>query len=83
MQAGFTASKVSWLKRHEPDNRARTATILLPYDCINCRFTRVIAAMEASERQGRRGDGPRAENLHVHVRVRACEHLLVCVRPCA
>lgn len=38
MQAGFTASKVSWLKRHEPDNRARTATILLPYDCINCRF---------------------------------------------
>lgn len=33
--AGFTASKILWLKHHEPDNYARLASILLPHDYIN------------------------------------------------
>ena len=33
--AGFTASKILWLKNHEPENYARLAAILLPHDYIN------------------------------------------------
>ncbi len=33
--AGFTASKILWLKEHEPDHYARLSTILLPHDYIN------------------------------------------------
>ncbi|HEY3857577.1 MAG TPA: xylulokinase [Verrucomicrobiae bacterium] len=32
---GFTASKILWLKRHEPKNFARLATVLLPHDYLN------------------------------------------------
>jgi xylulokinase len=33
--AGFTASKILWLKNHEPENYAKLATILLPHDYLN------------------------------------------------
>lgn len=33
--AGFTASKVLWLKEHEPQHYERLATILLPHDYLN------------------------------------------------
>jgi len=33
--AGFTASKLLWLKQHEPQNYERLATVLLPHDYIN------------------------------------------------
>ena len=32
---GFTASKILWLKRHEPKNFARLSTVLLPHDYLN------------------------------------------------
>jgi D-xylulose kinase len=32
---GFTASKILWLKKQEPKNFARLATILLPHDYLN------------------------------------------------
>ncbi len=32
---GFTASKILWLKKHEPANFARLATVLLPHDYLN------------------------------------------------
>jgi xylulokinase len=32
---GFTASKILWLKKHEPKNFAKLATILLPHDYLN------------------------------------------------
>jgi xylulokinase len=32
---GFTASKILWLKRKEPGNFARLATVLLPHDYLN------------------------------------------------
>lgn len=35
MLPGFTAPKILWLKRHEPDNFARLATVLLPHDYLN------------------------------------------------
>ena len=31
---GFTASKILWLKEHEPGNYARLATVLLPHDYL-------------------------------------------------
>src|SRR5882762_8433488 len=33
--AGFTASKILWLKKHEPENYLRLATVLLPHDYLN------------------------------------------------
>lgn len=36
---GFTASKVLWLKRHEPASYARLRWILLPHDWVNFRLT--------------------------------------------
>ncbi len=35
MLPGFTAPKILWLKRHEPKNFARLATVLLPHDYLN------------------------------------------------
>ncbi|HVU99853.1 MAG TPA: xylulokinase [Verrucomicrobiae bacterium] len=32
---GFTASKILWLKEHEPENYQRLATVLLPHDYLN------------------------------------------------
>lgn len=32
---GFTASKILWLKKHEPKNFKRLATVLLPHDYLN------------------------------------------------
>jgi len=32
---GFTASKILWLKKHEPKNYKKLATILLPHDYLN------------------------------------------------
>src|SRR5689334_18516885 len=32
---GFTASKILWLKKHEPKNFARLASVLLPHDYLN------------------------------------------------
>lgn len=32
---GFTASKILWLKKHEPKNFSRLATVLLPHDYLN------------------------------------------------
>lgn len=33
--AGFTASKILWLKQHEPENFARLRWVLLPHDYLN------------------------------------------------
>src|SRR5215813_11122310 len=33
--AGFTASKILWLKKHEPGNYAKLRWVLLPHDYIN------------------------------------------------
>ena len=38
---GYTAPKLLWLKDNEPDNFARTQTVLLPHDYINFHLTNV------------------------------------------
>ncbi len=47
---GFTASKILWLKRKEPKNYARLATVLLPHDYLNFWLTgnRVMEFGDAS-----------------------------------
>ncbi len=35
LAVGFTASKILWLKRHEPKRFARLATVLLPHNYLN------------------------------------------------
>ena len=39
--AGFTAPKILWMRKHEPENFARIAKIMLPKDYINYRLTGV------------------------------------------
>ena len=39
MLPGFTAPKILWLKRHEPENFARLALVLLPHDYLNLYLT--------------------------------------------
>ena len=41
--AGFTAPKLLWMKKHEPENFARIKKIMLPKDYINYRLTGVHA----------------------------------------
>ncbi len=47
---GFTASKILWLKKHEPQNFARLTTVLLPHDYLNFWLTgnRVMEFGDAS-----------------------------------
>ncbi len=44
LPAGYTAPKVLWSQRHEPELFARVATILLPHDYINLFLTGELAA---------------------------------------
>jgi D-xylulose kinase len=48
---GFTASKILWLKRHEPKNFIRLATVLLPHDYLNWWLTG-RAVMEYGDASG-------------------------------
>lgn len=48
---GFTASKILWLKKHEPKNFARLATVLLPHDYLNFWLTGQ-ATMEYGDASG-------------------------------
>jgi len=47
---GFTAPKILWLKKHEPRNFAKLATVLLPHDYLNFWLTgeRVMEYGDAS-----------------------------------
>src|SRR5262245_52389734 len=49
--AGFTASKILWLKRREREHFARLAHVLLPHDWINWKLSGELA-MEAGDASG-------------------------------
>ena len=51
MLPGYTAPKILWLKRHEPENYARLSTVLLPHDYINYMLTGA-AVMEYGDASG-------------------------------
>lgn len=48
---GYTASKVLWTARREPELWARTASVLLPHDYVNYRLTGALVA-EAGDASG-------------------------------
>lgn len=48
---GFTAPKILWLARHEPDNWRRTRSVLLPHDYVNFWLTGE-KTMEAGDASG-------------------------------
>jgi len=48
---GFTASKLAWLKRHEPEHWSRVRRVLLPHDYVNFWLTG-RAAMECGDASG-------------------------------
>ena len=41
---GFTAPKVEWVRRHEPENFAKIAKVLLPKDYVRLRMTGELAS---------------------------------------
>lgn len=49
--AGFTAAKIMWIKKHEPQNYAKTKHILLPKDYIRYKLTGEFAT-EVSDASG-------------------------------
>ena len=49
--AGFTASKLLWMKRKEPHNFARLRHVLLPHDYVNYWLTGAYC-MEAGDASG-------------------------------
>jgi xylulokinase len=49
--AGFTAPKILWMKRHEPELWSRVRSVLLPHDYINFRLTG-RKTMEAGDASG-------------------------------
>jgi xylulokinase len=51
LAVGFTASKILWLKRREPDRFARLATVLLPHNYLNFYLTG-SAVMEYGDASG-------------------------------
>jgi xylulokinase len=51
LAVGFTASKILWLKKHEPSNYARLATVLLPHNYLNLVLTG-LARMEYGDASG-------------------------------
>ncbi|MCK6546913.1 xylulokinase [Myxococcota bacterium] len=48
---GFTAPKILWMRRCEPERWARVASVLLPHDYVNLRLTGV-KTMEAGDASG-------------------------------
>ena len=48
---GFTAGKILWLKRHEPENYANLSKVLLPHDYMNFWLTGKIS-MEPGDASG-------------------------------
>ena len=51
LAVGFTASKILWLKNHEPANYGRLATVLLPHNYLNFALTG-IRRMEYGDASG-------------------------------
>ena len=66
---GFTASKILWLKNHEPKNFAKLATVLLPHDYLNFWLTgeRVMEYGDASGHAA--GPKPRWRRLMASLRI--------------
>ncbi len=54
--ASFTVSKLRWLARHEPDNAARTAQVLLPHDWLTSRLAGGRSATVTDGASTDRGD---------------------------
>ncbi|ABZ76570.1 xylulokinase [Shewanella halifaxensis HAW-EB4] len=44
VETGYTASKILWMKNHEPENFAKIAHILLPHDYLNFWLTGELSA---------------------------------------
>lgn len=63
MPAGFTASKILWLKQNEPKLYQKLATVLLPHDYLNFHLTG-RATMEAGDASGTGLLDTRTRNWH-------------------
>lgn len=61
---GFTAPKLLWMKRREPERWARVRRVLLPHDYVNLRLTG-RATMEAGDASGTGLFDPRARRFDV------------------
>lgn len=77
---GFTASKLLWLRRQEPENWARVQTVLLPHDYVNFVLTG-IAAMECGDASGTGWFDPRRRDFDGEVMAAIDERVAQMVPP--
>lgn len=78
--AGFTAPKILWLARHEPENWARVRSVLLPHDYLNFRLTGA-KTMEAGDASGTGFFDPRTRTFDVAEATRIDARLMGCLPP--
>ncbi|MCD0445950.1 xylulokinase [Glycomyces sp. A-F 0318] len=57
LAASFTATKLAWLAEHEPENAARTASVMLPHDWLSMKLRGATAAEAATDRSDASGTG--------------------------
>ncbi|GAA1726633.1 xylulokinase [Brachybacterium phenoliresistens] len=56
MVASFTASKLRWVRDHEPENAARAARVLLPHDYVSAHLAGLDLSASSEEPFTDRGD---------------------------
>lgn len=78
--AGFTAPKILWLARHEPERWARVRSVLLPHDYLNFRLTGA-KTMEAGDASGTGFFDPRTRAFDVGEATRVDARLPGCLPP--
>jgi xylulokinase len=57
LAASFTVTKLAWLAEHEPENAARTASVMLPHDWLTMKLRGATAAEATTDRSDASGTG--------------------------
>jgi len=57
LAASFTATKLAWLAENEPENAAKTVSVMLPHDWLTMKLRGVTAAEATTDRSDASGTG--------------------------
>lgn len=57
LAASFTVTKLAWLAEHEPENAAKTVSVMLPHDWLTMKLRGATAAEATTDRSDASGTG--------------------------
>jgi xylulokinase len=57
LAASFTATKLAWMAEHEPENAAKTVSVMLPHDWLTMKLRGASAADATTDRSDASGTG--------------------------